>query len=303
MKNKIAFLFPGQGSQYAGLGLNVSKFYKKSNNYYKIAENILGFDIKKISFDKKSEKINSTNITQPAIFINSVIKNLILKEKNIIPKAVAGHSLGEFSALVSADVLTFEDALEIIKIRSEEMHAAGKVNPGSMAAVIGANKSQLDKLCNQKETVVVANYNSDNQVVISGTKSGINNAIEISKKIGVKRIIKLNVSGAFHSPLMKFAREKLKNIINNTTFKKPSIPIYQNVDSIPTMCQETIKHNLIKQLENSVQWSSTILNMKNDNYNYFLEVGPGKVLTNLNKKIINNSVNKSFKDVINYNNV
>ena len=172
-----------------------------------------------------------------------------------------------------------------------------------MAAIIGATTEQIKELCNQQETVVAANYNSKTQIVISGTKKGVTVAIEKAKKIGIKRSIMLDVSGAFHSPLMKYARKKLQHIIDNTEFQNPKIPIYQNVDPHPIKNSEKIKLNLINQLENAVKWSATILNMNKNNLNYFIEVGPGKVLCNLNKRINNNSVNKSFKDVISYSNV
>ena len=303
MNNKNVFLFPGQGSQHCGMSKNIYHSYKLSKEYFEIAEDILGYDIKEISFNADKEKLNTTKFTQPAIFINSVIKDRMLKERDIKPCAVAGHSLGEYSALVSAGILSYENALKIIKTRSEEMNIAGKIKPGKMAAIIGATKEQIDILCNQEQIVVPANYNSDTQTVISGTEKGINIAIEKAKKMGIKRAIILDVSGAFHSPLMKFARKKLKDVIENTEFNNSKIPIYQNVDPNPTKNSKKIKSNLINQLENTVKWSRTILNMNKNNLNYFIEVGPGKVLCNLNKKIINNSFNKSFEDVINYSNV
>jgi len=303
MNKKNVFLFPGQGSQYCGMGKNIYKHYESIKSFYKTAENILGYNIQEISFNGTIQELNKTKFTQPAIFVNSIIKDSILKSNGIFPAAVAGHSLGEFSALVSANIIGYEDALKIIKVRASEMDKAGKKNPGTMAAILGATNEQIKEICTQKEIVVAANYNSNNQTVISGSIEGINNAINTANKIGVKKAIMLNVSGAFHSPLMKFAREKLEDIINNTTFTNSGIPIYQNVEPKPITDVNKIKSNLIKQLENSVQWRKTILNMNNNNLNYFIEVGPGKILSGLNKKIINNSVNKLFKDVINYNNV
>ena len=289
MNKKNVFLFPGQGSQYCGMGKNIYKHYESIKSFYKTAENILGYNIQEISFNGTIEELNKTKFTQPAIFVNSIIKDSILKSNGIFPKAVAGHSLGEFSALVSANIIGYVNKF--------------KKNPGTMAAILGATNEQIKEICTQKEIVVAANYNSNNQTVISGSIEGINNAINTANKIGVKKTIMLNVSGAFHSPLMKFAREKLENIINTTTIKNSEIPIYQNVEPEPIIDLNKIKSNLIKQLENSVQWRRTILNMNNNNLNYFIEVGPGKILSGLNKKIINNSVNKSFKDVINYSNV
>ena len=303
MNKKNVFLFPGQGSQYCGIGKNIFNFYNKSESYFEIANEILGYDIKKICFDAPKEELNKTKFTQPAIFINSVIKDDILKKNGIYPSAVAGHSLGEYSALVSAEILSYEDTLKIIKVRSEQMHIAGKKQPGGMAAIIGATNQQIKELCNHKETVVPANYNSETQIVISGSVKGIELAIKKAKIIGIKKAIKLDVSGAFHSPLMQYARKKIEIVIKKTNFKSSKIPIYQNIDPIPNLDSNTIKSNLIKQLENPVQWYKTILNMNKNNLNYFIEVGPGRVLCNLNKKNINNSVNKSFKDVINYINV
>jgi len=298
-----AFIFPGQGSQYVGMGKKISKFPKISHNIFKLSKNILQYDIKKLCLDGPSDILNRTVHTQPAIFINSIIKDRILKEKNIFPSAVSGHSLGEFSALVSAQIISFEDALKVIKIRAEEMYKSGKKKPGSMAAIIGANNKEIELICNQKEVVVIANYNSKKQIVISGEEKGIFNAINTAKKIGIKKAIPLKVSGAFHSPLMKDAKEKLKNIINKIDFSNSEVPIYQNITGKKEFDSNNIKTNLINQIDNPVKWVQTIINMDKDKYNYFIEVGPKNVLKKLNMQIIKNSTTKSFEELINYKNV
>ena len=295
--NKV-FIFPGQGSQYVGMGQKIAKFSNIYDEVFKNSNDILEYDIKRICLDGPQEILNKTIHTQPAIFINSIIKDQILKDKNIFPSAVAGHSLGEFSALVSANIISFEDALKIIKIRSEEMYETGKKNPGSMAAIIGANNEQIQSICNQKGIIVIANYNSNKQIIISGEKETITNAIKTGKKIGLKKILPLKVSGAFHSPLMQGAKEKLKNIINKTLFSKSKIPIYQNITGKKEFDSNKIKINLINQIDNPVKWLQTITNMSNDKYNYFIEVGPKNILKKLNIQILENSITKSFEELI-----
>ncbi|MBI65450.1 MAG: [acyl-carrier-protein] S-malonyltransferase [Candidatus Marinimicrobia bacterium] len=295
--NKV-FIFPGQGSQYVGMGQKIAEFSNIYDEVFEKSNDILKYNIKKICLDGPQEILNKTVHTQPAIFINSIIKDRILKEKNIFPSAVAGHSLGEFSALVSANIISFEDSLKIIKIRSEEMHKSGKKNPGAMAAIIGANNEQIQLICNQKGIIVIANYNSNKQIIISGEKEAITNAIKTGKKIGVKKILPLKVSGAFHSPLMQGAKEKLKNIINKTLFSKSKIPIYQNITGKKEFDSNKIKINLINQIDNPVKWLQTITNMNNDKYNYFIEVGPKNVLKKINIQILKNSITKSFEELI-----
>ncbi len=295
--NKV-FIFPGQGSQYVGMGQKIAKFSNIYDEVFEKSNDILKYNIKKICLNGPQEILNKTVYTQPAIFINSIIKDQMLKNRNIFPSAVAGHSLGEFSALVSANIISFEDALKIIKIRSEEMHKSGKKNPGSMAAIIGANNEQTQSICGQKGIIVIANYNSNKQIIISGEKEAITNAIKTGKKIGVKKILPLKVSGAFHSPLMQGAKEKLKNIINKTLFSKSKIPIYQNITGKKEFDSNKIKINLINQIDNPVKWLQTITNMSNDKYNYFIEVGPKNVLKKLNVQILENSITKSFEELI-----
>jgi|TARA_B110001454_G_scaffold68884_1_gene67262 [acyl-carrier-protein] S-malonyltransferase len=280
-----AFLFPGQGSQYVGMG---EDFYTNSDfarETYDKASNLLGFDLKEISFNGPEETLKETQYTQPAIFVHSIIVDKFLKEKDKIPDAVAGHSLGEFTALVSADVLSFENALNIVKIRSSEMAEAGKIFPGTMAAILGADDDQLKIICNQDGIVVPANLNAPGQVVISGEIKAIGNAILTAKEIGIRRALALNVSGAFHSPLMAPAREPLKELMNSIKFNNAKIPVFQNVSAAPVSIASEIRDNILNQLENPVLWCDTILNLKKSGVTEFFEVGPGKVLKGLNKRI------------------
>ena len=280
-----AFLFPGQGSQYVGMG---EDFYTNSDfarETYDKASDLLGFDLKEISFNGPEETLKETQYTQPAIFVHSIIVDKFLKDKDIIPDAVAGHSLGEFTALVSADVLSFENALNIVKIRSSEMAKAGKNSPGTMAAILGADDDQLKIICNQDGIVVPANFNAPGQVVISGEIKAIGSAILTAKEIGIRRALALNVSGAFHSPLMAPAREPLKELMNSIKFNNAKIPVFQNVSASPVSIASEIRVNILNQLENPVLWCDTILNLKTSRVKEFFEVGPGKVLKGLNKRI------------------
>ena len=280
-----AFLFPGQGSQYVGMG---EDFYNNSNyaqDIYKTASDILGFNLQEFSFNGPEETLKETQYTQPAIFVHSIIVDKFLKEKDIRANAVAGHSLGEFSALVSADVLSFESALEIVKVRSSEMAQAGKNAPGTMAAILGADDDQLKIICKQDGVVVPANINAPGQVVISGEIEAIENAINTAKEIGVRRALALNVSGAFHSPLMTPARQPLLDVIDSIEFNNAKIPVYQNVSASPVTNATAIRDNILNQLENPVLWCDTILNLKQMGITDFYEVGPGKVLKGLNRQI------------------
>jgi len=280
-----AFLFPGQGSQYVGMG---EDFYNNSNyaqDIYKIASDILGFNLQEFSFNGPEETLKETQYTQPAIFVHSIIVDKFLKDKDIRANAVAGHSLGEFSALVSADVLSFESALEIVKVRSSEMAQAGKNAPGTMAAILGADDDQLKIICNQNGVVVPANINAPGQVVISGEIKAIKNAIITAKEIGIRRALALNVSGAFHSPLMTPARQPLLDVIDSIEFNNAKIPVYQNVSASPVTNATAIRDNILNQLENPVLWCDTILNLKQMGITDFYEVGPGKVLKGLNRQI------------------
>ena len=280
-----AFLFPGQGSQYVGMG---EDFYNNSNyaqDIYKTASDILGFNLQEFSFNGPEETLKETQYTQPAIFVHSIIVDKFLKEKDIRANAVAGHSLGEFSALVSADVLSFESALEIVKVRSSEMAKAGKNARGTMAAILGADDDQLKIICKQNGVVVPANINAPGQVVISGEIKAIKNAIITAKEIGIRRALVLNVSGAFHSPLMTPARQPLLDVIDSIEFNNAKIPVYQNVSASPVTNATAIRDNILNQLENPVLWCDTILNLKQMGITDFYEVGPGKVLKGLNRQI------------------
>ena len=294
-KSKTAlFIFPGQGSQFKGMGLDILEKFPKLKDFYDISSEILKYDILDI-IKNNQEKLNQTLFTQPAIFVDSIIKETLLLANNIFPDAVAGHSLGEYSALVSSNVLSFEDALKIIKVRALKMQNAGDENPGGMLAIIGANKDQINDICMQGDILVAANYNAPEQVVLSGDTKSINNAVDFCKKIGIRRAIPLKTSGAFHSPLMKSARDSLLEIIESIRFNNASIPIYQNTKPLAEKDGNKIKKNLIDQLENPVYWSTIICNMNKDNNNKdFIEVGPGNVLYKLNKKILKKSNTLTF---------
>jgi len=238
-----------------------------------------------ISFNGPADVLKQTQYTQPAIFVHSVIVDKFLKDKDIKPNVVAGHSLGEFSALVSADIISFEDALKIIKIRSTEMANAGKHSPGTMAAILGANDQQIKIICKQNGIVVPANINAPEQIVISGELKAIESAINTAKEIGVKRALTLTVSGAFHSPLMSPARQPLLEILNSITFNDANVPVFQNISATPFTDAKEIKNNILNQLENPVLWCDTILNIKKEGITEFYEVGPGNVLKGLNRRI------------------
>ena len=280
-----AFIFPGQGSQYVGMGLDLYNEFSFAQEYYECANDILGYNLANISFYGPEEKLSKTQFTQPAIFVHSIIIDNYLKNNGSKPDAVAGHSLGEFSALVSAKILTFEDALQIIKVRSDAMGMSSKIKPGSMAAIIGANDTEINTICQQEGIVVPANINAPGQIVISGEKKSIDNAINKAKKIGIRRAVPLNVSGAFHSPLMQSARKPLQGIINSVSFQEVITPIYQNILAKPVTDIKSIKNNILNQLEKPVLWKNTIENMIKDGITNFIELGPGKVLSGLNRRI------------------
>jgi [acyl-carrier-protein] S-malonyltransferase len=281
-----AFLFPGQGSQFIGMAKDLFDEFQFAKDRFKQAENILGYNLAEIAFEGPDHILKQTQFTQPSIFVHSVIINDFLSTKGIFPSAVAGHSLGEFSALVSAEVLSFEDTLSIVKVRANEMAKAGDLQPGSMAAILGADQNQLETICNQNGIVVPANLNAPGQVVISGEVNSVANAIKIAKDIGIRRALPLNVSGAFHSPLMIPARVPLLKALDSVNFSNAKVPIYQNYSAEPVTESDEIKSNLLKQLESPVRWQEIISNMNRDGFTSFLEVGPGKVLQGLNKRIL-----------------
>ncbi|MBT5078258.1 MAG: ACP S-malonyltransferase [Candidatus Marinimicrobia bacterium] len=281
-----AFLFPGQGSQFVGMAKDLFDDFQFAKDRFEQANNILGYDLSNIAFEGPDETLKQTQYTQPAIFVHSVIINDFLSNKGILPVAVAGHSLGEFSALVSAQVLTFEDALSIVKVRANEMAKAGDLQPGSMAVILGADLDQLETICNQNGIVLPANLNAPGQVVISGEVDAVADAIATAKEIGIRRALHLNVSGAFHSPLMAPARVPLLEALDSVNFKDAIIPVYQNVSATPITKADELKTNILKQLESPVRWAEIISNMNRDGFTSFLEVGPGKVLQGLNKRIL-----------------
>ncbi len=282
-----AFIFPGQGSQFPGMGSDLYQQSKKAKQLFKLANKILNFDICKIMFEGSDNDLKQTNVTQPAVFIHSTILAHVISDFN--PKMVAGHSFGEFSALVAANTLSFEDGLKLVRKRAQLMHVACQEHDSTMAAIIGLQAEIIDKVCQETNGVVVpANYNSPGQVVISGDYKAVEEACKTLSEKGAKRALILPVAGAFHSPLMSSAEQELKETINEIEFKKPICPIYQNVCANPVLIENEIKQNLIKQLTAPVKWQQTIEQMITEGATEFLEVGPGNVLTGLNRRINRN---------------
>jgi len=283
---KKAYVFPGQGAQYPGMGKELYDNYPLAKEMMNKANEILGFDILKIMFEGTEQDLMQTKVTQPAIFIHSVTLANILYD-NFKPDMVAGHSLGEFSALVAAKSMTYEDGLKLVFARAMAMQKACEIHPSTMAAVIGLDETTVEEVLSTitEEIVVPANYNTIGQIVISGSMKGIELAMEKLKAAGAKRVLPLKVGGAFHSPLMEPARLELENAIDKTPFQTPICPIYQNVSALPSTDPMQIKQNLIDQLTSPVRWTQTIKNMINDGAKEFIEVGPGNVLQGLIKKI------------------
>ena len=285
-----AYVFPGQGAQFSGMGLELYNQSVIAKELFDSANSILGFEITETMFNGSAEDLKQTKVTQPAIFLHSVILAKMLGD-NFKPEMVAGHSLGEFSALVSTGVISFEDGLKLVSKRATAMQKACDIQKSTMAAVLGLEDSIVEKVCDSIEGVVVAaNYNCPGQLVISGEINAINEACEKLKENGARRALVLPVGGAFHSPLMNPAKEELEKAINNTIFLKPSCPIYQNVTASAVMDENEIKNNLISQLTSPVRWTHTIQQMIDDGASEFIEVGPGKVLQGLVKKINRESV-------------
>ena len=276
-----AYVFPGQGAQFAGMGKDLYDSKPLAKELFDKANDILGYSITDIMFNGTDEQLKETKITQPAVFLHSVISALCLGDE-FTPAMVAGHSLGEFSALVAAGALSFEDGLRLVYARAMAMQKACEVAPGTMAAIVGLDDETVEKICKQVSTVgnvvVAANYNCPGQLVISGNIDAVNQACELLKEAGAKRALPLKVGGAFHSPLMQPAKDELQTAIENTTFTEPKCPVYQNVDGQPHTAPEEIKKNLIAQLTSSVRWTSSVQNMIKDGANDFTECGPGKAL-------------------------
>ena len=282
-----AFVFPGQGAQFIGMGKDLYESNNECKEMFEKANEILGFRITDIMFNGTEEELKQTKVTQPAVFLHSVILAKAIGDK-FVPDMVAGHSLGEFSALVAAKAMKFEDGLRLVAIRANAMQKACEKNPSTMAAIIGLEDGIIEEVCKSitDEVVVPANYNCPGQLVISGSMAGIEKACAILKGKGAKRALPLKVGGAFHSPLMESARQELAEGINNTTFDTPICPVYQNVDALPHSNPEEIKQNLVKQLTSSVLWTKIVQNMGKDGANEFIEVGPGTALQGMVKKTL-----------------
>lgn len=282
---KHAYVFPGQGAQFPGMGKNLFEQNEKAKELFLQADATLGFNLSDIMFNGSDEELRQTKVTQPAVFLHSVVA--FLSAPGLKPDMVAGHSLGEFSALVASGAMNFNDALMLVYKRAMAMQKACEINPSTMAAVLGLEDAKVEEVVAgiTEEVVVAANYNCPGQLVISGSMKGIEQACEAMKAAGAKRALVLPVGGAFHSPLMKPAQEELQAAIEATTFSTPFCPIYQNVDAQPYTDPAQIKQNLINQLTAPVRWTQSVQNMIADGASHFTEVGPGNVLQGLIKKI------------------
>ncbi|MEY8780490.1 ACP S-malonyltransferase [Allomuricauda sp. XS_ASV26] len=288
-----AYIFPGQGAQFVGMGLDLYENHSQAQELFERANAILGFSITDIMFEGTAEDLKQTKVTQPAIFLHSVILSKVLGD-GFKPDMVAGHSLGEFSALVANGTLNFEDGLKLVSQRALAMQKACEIQPSTMAAVLGLEDDVVEKICSEVEGIVVpANYNCPGQLVISGEVDAVNVACEKMKEAGARRALLLPVGGAFHSPLMEPAREELAAAIESTQFNAPSCPIYQNVTTTAVSDPEAIKKNLILQLTAPVKWTQSVQQMVKDGATSFVEVGPGKVLQGLVKKIHREAVTSS----------
>lgn len=285
---KHAYVFPGQGSQYSGMGKSLYEQNQEAKQLFEQANEILGFRISDIMFTGTDEQLKQTNVTQPAIFLHSII--LFKTLPNLKPDIVAGHSLGEFTALVANQVLTFEDGLKLVSIRAKAMQEACEKQPSTMAAVLGLDDATVEKICASitNEIVVPANYNCPGQLVISGSIAGIQKACELLKAAGAKRALPLPVGGAFHSPLMESAKKSLQEAVDKIPFNDPICPIYQNVTASAVTNKNTIRKNIVDQLTSAVRWTQSTQAMIADGASYFTEIGPGKVLQALINKIDKN---------------
>lgn len=285
-----AYVFPGQGAQFVGMGKDLYETNAEAKRLFEVANDILGFRITDIMFEGTPEDLKQTKVTQPAVFLHSVISAIVLGDE-FKPEMVAGHSLGEFSALVAAKALSFEDGLKLVSARAMAMQKACEMNPSVMAAILGLPDEKIEEICARIDGIVVpANYNCPGQLVISGTNEAIDAACEQMKAAGAKRALKLPVGGAFHSPLMEPAKVELEAAIRATKYNTPVCPVYQNFDAKPYTDPEQLKANSIAQLTGPVRWTQTVRNMIADGADYFKELGPGTVLQGLIKKIDNTVV-------------
>ena len=279
-----------------GMGRDLYDAYPAAKVQYDQAVDILGFDIRVVSFEGPEEALRQTAITQPALFVHSIVIDSLLKADGLEPEATAGHSLGEYSALVSAGAISFEDALQVVMVRGLEMAKAGEMAPGAMAVIIGADEGQIDELCQRagaEGAIVPANLNAPGQVVLSGEISAIDFALDIAEELGIRRALKLNISGAFHSPLMASARPALQAVLSKVTLHDAKVPVYQNVSAQPVTEAHALRDNLLAQLEQPVLWEATIRQMASDGHADFYEVGSGKVLQGLNRRIVPDAVTTS----------
>jgi len=297
---KIAFLFPGQGAQFVGMARDLYEHYTEARNLMDRAEEILEFPLRTLCFQGPEAELKQTRYTQPAIFVHSVMVNSLLAKRGLEPEAAAGHSLGEYSALVSAGVLSFEDALRLVKIRGELMQSSGEKNPGTMAALIGATPEIAAAVCAEAASAGIvqpANFNCPGQIVISGSINGVHRAMEIAPRHGVRMAKELVVGGAFHSPLMEAALSGLTEALQEVNLQAGKIPVYSNVEAVPVTDPEKIRGLLQQQLLAPVKWENIIRNMIEDGFEHFYEVGPGAVLKGLLRRIDRAKVCKSVGTV------